>query len=88
MNILDVSTDNGDVTVREDDLASVSNAELKKAGINMTVAELRERFAQGVKLMQEQKVTAEDRIRPVAAQKLDGDWQVTLVRYSKVIPPD
>ena len=55
-NILDVSTEKGDVEVSEEDLATVTDAELKKAGINMTREELRELFAEGVKIMRAAKV--------------------------------
>src|SRR5215467_1498985 len=50
MNILDVGTARGTVTVNEADLATVTDAELKKSGIDMTREELLEAFAQGVKL--------------------------------------
>jgi hypothetical protein len=54
---------------------------LKNNGIDMTPDELREAFAEG------QKLIVGERIRPVAAQKLDGNWEVHLVGYSPLSEP-
>ena len=54
---------------------------LKNNGIDMTPDELREAFAEG------QKLIVGERIRPVAAQKLDGNWEVHLVGYSPLSDP-
>ena len=75
------------MTVNEADLATVTDAELKKSGIDMTREELLEAFAQGVKLMQEAGIQPRDRVRPVADQQPDGNWTVGLVCYSARTDP-
>jgi hypothetical protein len=87
MNILDVSTKSGDVTLTEPDLPYLTPALLKEAGIEMTLHELGEAFALGVRLMQEHKPKPGERIRPVAEQELDGHWTVRLSRYSPQTDP-
>jgi hypothetical protein len=77
LNTLYIGTDHGDVRIREDELASIGNADLKMLRISR--ADLHRCFAEGVVLMQ-RKNPAD--VRPVASEMLDGKWIVVLVRYS------
>src|SRR5215472_5329637 len=54
------ATDYGDVEIREDDLSSLTDAELKK--LRITRPELHRLFAKGVEFMKSRS----DRVRPVA----------------------
>ena len=79
MKILALATDYGDVEIREDDLSSLTDTELKK--LRITRSELHRAFAEGVTLMKSRS----DRVRPVAHKTFDGTWRVDLFRYSPTI---
>jgi hypothetical protein len=79
--MLALVTDYGDVEIREDDLSSLTDAELKK--FRITRAELYRAFAEGVQLMKSRS----DRVRPVAHKTFDGTWRVDLFRYSPTTDP-
>ena len=70
MNVLYVNTADGDVEIREDE--PVTNADLRKLG--MSRADLHRCFAEGIELMKGMK--PDDRCRPVAHRRLDGQWEV------------
>lgn len=84
-DVLDISTKDGDITIREDELGSVTKSDLKKMGISRRQLHLC--FELGVDLMDVEGVSPRDRIRPVAHQTLDGKWMVDLVRYSPLTDP-
>jgi hypothetical protein len=69
-----LSTKDGDVEIREEDLSSVTDAQLKKWRI--TRNELCRCFAEAMALMQ--RATQEDwaRGRPVCEESLEGEWVV------------
>jgi hypothetical protein len=71
MDILDVSTEDGDMTITEEDLPHLTRKLLKQNGIDMTPDELREAFATGQNLMRERNVKPGDRVlaadRPAAS---------------------
>jgi hypothetical protein len=69
----------------EDELPSITDAELRLLRISRE--ELARVFAEGVELMWEHDVQPRDRARPVAAETLDGKWEVRLVRYSELTDP-
>ena len=71
---IELSTERGAVLISEDDV--VTNAQLKQ--FRLSRKELHEIFAQGAKLMEGK--TASDCVRPVAAEKSDGTWDVRLVQ--------
>ena len=75
------ATDYGDVEIREDDLSSITEAELKK--LRITRSELNRAFAEGVRLMKSRS----DSVRPVAHKTFDGTWRVDLFRYSPTSDP-
>jgi hypothetical protein len=85
MNILNIGTKDGDVEIREDELPTITKADLKKLGISHK--DLLRCFAEGVELMKERKVKPGDRVRPVADQHIDGSWEVNLVGYSPISDP-
>jgi len=68
--MLALATDYGDVEIREDDLSSITEAELKK--LRITRNELNRAFAEGVRLVKSRS----DRVRPVAHKTFDGTWRV------------
>jgi len=74
-----MKSDYGDVEIREDDLSSLTDTELKK--LRITRSELHRAFAEGVTLMKSRS----DRVRPVAHKTFDGTWRVDLFRYSPTI---
>jgi hypothetical protein len=74
-----------DVTVFEDELASITKADLKWLGISR--ADLDRVFAEAKELMRERGIKPADRIRPIADQMLDGSWFVLLVGYSPKTDP-
>jgi len=74
--MLALATDYGDVEILEEDLSSITEAELKK--LRITRSELHRLFAKGVELMKSRS----DRVRPVAHKTFDGTWRVDLFRYS------
>ena|SRR5215472_15594539 len=78
-----IATENGDISIAEDVLPSVTDADLAK--LRLTREELHELFAVGQKLMEGK--TMSDRVRPVASETLDGRWEVWLVRYSPLSDP-
>jgi hypothetical protein len=83
MGMLALATDYGDVEIREDDLSSLTDAELKKLRITRT--ELYRAFAEGAELMKSK--SERDRVRPVAHKTFDGTWRVDLFRYSPTTDP-
>jgi hypothetical protein len=83
VNILQIATEDGDIEIREDELASITNAEL--ADLRLSREQLHQLFAEGVELMRSRKPG--DRVRPVAMEISDGDWFVDLVRYSPLRDP-
>jgi hypothetical protein len=83
MNILDIGTADGYVTVREDVLHFVSRRWLKKIG--MSRRDLFRCFAEGVEIMKE--VKPGDRVRPVADQMRKGEWVVYPCGYSAFTDP-
>ena len=82
MSVLDIATDDSDVTINEVDLASISDAELEK--LRMSRADLYRAFAEGLDLMAGMNPAE---VRPVAREKRDGTWTVFLLRYSKFSQP-
>ena len=79
--ILCIGTARGDVIIREDQLPTITDAELKRFRISR--ADLQECFAVGKKLMEGQKPSE---VRPVASERLDGTWEVWLVAWSRLPP--
>ena len=82
-----IATDEGDVAVYEDELATITKADLKMLGI--TRSDLDYVFEEGKRLMKDRGIEPGDRtrIRPVAAEHLDGSWEVILVGYSPKSDP-
>jgi len=74
--MLALATDYGDVEILDENLSSITEAELKK--LRITRSELNRAFAEGVRLMKSRS----DSVRPVAHQTFDGTWRVDLFRYS------
>jgi hypothetical protein len=83
MNILQIGTADGDVDIREDELATVTDDELERMEISRE--DLHRCFEEGVELMQSVKPGA--RVRPVADQTRDGKWEVHRVWYSPLNDP-
>jgi hypothetical protein len=83
MIILDVATQDGDVVIREDELASVTDAEL--AILRLSRKQMHDLFAEGVKLMQ--GTSDSNRVRPVAISDLHGNWEVMLIQFSPLNDP-
>ena len=79
--MLALATDYGDVEIREDDLSSLSDAELRRLRITRT--ELHRAFAEGAELMK----SPSDWVRPVAHKTFDGTWRVDLIGYSPTTDP-
>ena len=80
MLTIDISTAEGPIEIREDDLPSLTDEELRMLRISR--ADLHRVFAEGARLMQENNIQPRDRIRPCADETLDGKWEVRLVKYS------
>ena len=78
--MLKLDTEKGDVEIREDELPTITEAELIEFGISRKT--LRDCFVEGVRLMQ--SISSGERVRPCAAPRLDGEWEVRLVRYSEL----
>jgi len=76
--MLALATDYGDIEIRENDLSSLTDAELMK--FRITRSELYRAFAEGAELMKSRS----DRVRPVAHKTFDGTWRVDLFRYSPI----
>jgi hypothetical protein len=83
MLVLDIATEDGDVGIREDEIATITDADLKKLRISR--GDLMRVFAEGTVLMR--GVTPSDRVRPCAHETLDGRWEVVLVEYSEYNDP-
>ena len=79
--MLALATDYGDVEIREEDLSSLTEAELKRLRITRT--ELHRAFAEGVRLMKSRS----DGVRLVAHKTFDGTWRVDLFPYSPITDP-
>ena len=79
--MLALATDYGDVEIREDDLSSITDAELER--LRITRAELNRAFAEGAELMKSRS----DSVRPVAHKTFDGTWRVDLFHYSPITDP-
>jgi hypothetical protein len=75
-NKLELDTENGDIEIREDELPTITDAELIKFGISRET--LHDCFVEGVRLMQ--SINPGERVRSYAAPRLDGEWEVRLVR--------
>jgi hypothetical protein len=71
MNTLHIATADGDVEIREDKLASVTDAEL--ALMEISRDDLHRCFAEGVELMQ--GMTPSDRVRPLAYYTYGNGWR-------------
>ena len=85
MNILEIAIWDGaagSVIIREDDLPRITRSDLRRWEISRT--DLHRCFVEGVELMQGR---GSDRVRPFAAQRLDGEWEVLLVGYSPYTDP-
>ena len=82
--ILEISTDEGGILIREDELSSITDAELQRLRISRE--DLHRCFAEGAaKLMQGklmQGMKPGDRVRPCADETRDGKWVVSLGYYS------
>src|SRR5262245_40072545 len=75
---IDIATAEGNICINEDELPTVTDTEL--ARFRLTREQLNQLFAAGMELMRGK--TIRDRVRPVAAETLDGNWEVRIVRYS------
>jgi hypothetical protein len=78
--MLELDTEKGDIEIREDELPTITEAELIEFGISRET--LHDCFAEGVRLMQ--SINVRERLRPCAAPRFDGEWEVHLVRYSEL----
>jgi hypothetical protein len=67
---------------QRDELPTVTDAEL--TWLRLTREQLYELFAMGVELMRGK--TVNDRVRPVAAEAIEGHWEVRLVPLSDPLP--
>ncbi len=76
-NTLDIATARGDMHIRADQLATISNAELKRWRISR--ADLQRCFVEGAALMQGRDPAE---VRATAHETLSGEWEVILVHYS------
>jgi hypothetical protein len=83
MNILDLGVADGDIEIRECDLANITNAELRKWEISRR--DLLRCFAEGVELMLGR--SPRERVRSIAVQRLDGEWEVMVCGYSALTDP-
>jgi hypothetical protein len=80
---IDIATAEGNICINEDELPTVTDSELAK--FRLTREHLNQLFAMGVELVRGK--TVRDRVRPVAAETLDGHWEVRIVRYSPLNDP-
>jgi hypothetical protein len=78
---VDVGAPGGDVRVLEDEVASITNADLKKHLGGISRADLERAFAEGKELMKERGLKPGGRIRPVVDQLRDRSWFVVLVEH-------
>jgi hypothetical protein len=67
-------TEDGDVEIREQDLAAIDRKYLRKWGIRRK--ELRRCFAEAMEMMRGATQKDWAKGRPIAAQHLDGTWEV------------
>jgi hypothetical protein len=79
---LDVSTEDGDLRIYEDDLSRITAAELKQ--LRMTREVLQECFAEGVRLMKDRDWAKQG---PCADETLEGEWFVLVVGYNQHTHP-
>jgi hypothetical protein len=77
MTMLVVSTDAGDIAIQEDEMSTITAAELCQ--LRLSRADLRRLFAEGANLLQ--GVKPGDRAHPVATRALDGRWKVHTDRH-------
>jgi hypothetical protein len=83
MNLLHLATDDGDVIICEDDLSSITDADLRKFRISRD--ELHRVFAEGLQTDAPQDVGGS--CPPVCIGDLGGHWEVRLVRHSSATDP-
>jgi hypothetical protein len=69
-NKLELDTEKGDIEIREDELSTITDAELIEFGISRET--LHDCFVEGLRLMQ--SINADGRVRPHATPRLDGEW--------------
>ena len=81
--LLELDTETGEVEIHEEELPTITDAELIEFGISRET--LRDCFTEGVQLMQ--SIKAGERVRPCAAPRLDGKWEVRLIRDSALSVP-
>jgi hypothetical protein len=82
-NVLYVATEWGDIEIREDEIPTITRADLRKLRMSRKV--LHQCFALGAELMTGRMPY--DRVRPCAEETPDGRWVVHLVRYSALSDP-
>jgi hypothetical protein len=84
MATLTLSTEDGDVEIREDQLATLTRSDLRLLGISRK--ELLRCFAEGVELMKGR--SAAERVRPIA-ERVPGTStrMVLIVGYSPITDP-
>ena len=75
-NKLELDTEKGDIEIREDELWTLTDAELIEFGISRET--LHYCFIEGVRLME--LINPGERVHFYAAPRLDGDWEVRLLR--------
>ena len=75
-NKLELDTEKGDIEIGEDELPTITDAKLIEFGISRET--LHDCFVEGLRLMQ--SINTDERVRPHAAPRLDGEWEVHLVR--------
>jgi hypothetical protein len=75
-NKLELDTEKGDIEISEDELPTITDAELIEFGISREA--LHDCFVEGTRLMQ--SINPGERVRSYAAPRLDGEWEVRLVR--------
>ena len=75
-NKLELDTEKGDIEIREGELLTLTDAELIEFGISRET--LHHCFTEGVRLME--SINPGERVRFYAAPRLDGDWEVRLLR--------
>ena len=77
-NKLTISTDDGDLTIDDDELPTITDEEFKEFRISRQ--DLWRCFQEGIDLMVGRDPAE---MRPIADRMLDGTWIVNLVRYSQ-----
>jgi hypothetical protein len=82
-HMIDIATDDGEVTIREDEISSLTEEELR--ALRISRAELQRVFAEGVKLTRD--ISPGDHVRPCASEDLQGEWHVVLVRDAEFSDP-